>query len=109
MPDLAEPGDDQQPYGRPGCPPVPAQDGPIGQGLGGGLALLIAFLVGAVQPFITSHEVGELCTRRGWRPPVSGLTGLWYFPGVFILVGPLVWFIQTNGAINDNWKALGAR
>ncbi len=80
-----------------------------GQGLGGGLALLIAFLVGAVQPFITSHEVGELYTRRGWRPPVSGLTGLWYFPGMVILVGPLVWFIQTNGAINDYWKALGAR
>jgi hypothetical protein len=79
-----------------------------GQGLGGGLAVLIAFFIGVVVPFITANEVGELYTRRGWRPPVSGATGLWYFPGAFILVGPLVWFVKTNGALNAYWRALGA-
>jgi hypothetical protein len=80
-----------------------------GQGLGGGIALLIAFFIGPVAPFLTSGEVGELYSRRGQASPVSALTGLWYFPGVFLLVGPLVWFVQTNGALNAYWRSLGAR
>ena len=79
-----------------------------GSGLGGGLALLIGLFVGVVMPFITSSEVGGLYERRGQAPPVSGTTGLWYFPGVFILIGPLVWFIKTNGALNAYWRSVGA-
>jgi Domain of unknown function (DUF4234) len=79
-----------------------------GSGLGGGLALLLAFLVGFVMPYITSSEAGELYERRGQPKPVSGLTGLWYFPGALILVGPIVWFVKTNGAINSYWRSVGA-
>jgi hypothetical protein len=43
------------------------------------------------------------------RAPVSGVTGLWYFPGIFLLVGPLIWFIKTNGALNAYWRSVGAR
>jgi len=78
------------------------------EGLGGGLALLIAFLIGLVIPFLTSAEIGKLYERRGEKPPVSGATGLWYFPGVIILVGPFVWFIKTNNALNDYWRSLEA-
>jgi hypothetical protein len=78
-------------------------------GLGGGIALLLAFFVGFVMPYITSSEVGQLYEARGQRRPVSGATGLWYFPGAFILVGPLVWFIKTNGAINAYWRSCGVR
>jgi len=28
---------------------------------------------------------------------------------VFLLAGPLVWFVQTNGALNAYWRSLGAR
>jgi uncharacterized protein DUF4234 len=80
-----------------------------GTGLGGGIALLLAIFVGIVMPYLTSSEAGELYERRGQAKPVSGLTGLWYFPGMFILVGPLVWFVKTNGAINAYWRSLGAR
>jgi len=80
-----------------------------GQGLGGLIALLLAFFVGIVMPYITSNEVGNLYARRGQHQPVSALTGLWYFPGMLILVGPLVWFIKTNGALNAHWRSLGAR
>jgi hypothetical protein len=80
-----------------------------GQGLGGLIALLLAFFFGIVMPYITSNEVGNLYARRGQRQPVSALTGLWYFPGIFILIGPLVWFIKTNGALNAHWRSLGAR
>ena len=80
-----------------------------GQGMGGGLALVLAFLVGIVMPYVNSSEVGGLYERAGMRKPVSGATGLWYFPGIFILVGPLVWFIKTNGALNAYWRAQGVR
>jgi hypothetical protein len=79
-----------------------------GQGLGGLVALLLGIFVGIVMPYLTSSEVGGLYERRGQKPPVSGLTGLWYFPGIFILVGPIVWFVKTNGALNAYWRSLGA-
>ncbi len=79
-----------------------------GRGLGGGIALLLFIIVGVAMPFITSSEVGSLYESRGRPKPVTGLTGLWYFPGFLILIGPFVWFFKTNGAINDYWRALGA-
>ena len=80
-----------------------------GQGLGGAVSLVLAIFVGIVSPFISSSEVGGLYERAGRPQPVSGATGLWYFPGIFILVGPIVWFVKTNGALNDYWKSLGAQ
>ncbi len=79
-----------------------------GDGLGGVLALVIAWFIGIVMPYITSSEVGNLYRRAGREAPVSGTTGLWYFPGVLILVGPIVWFVKTNGALNEYWKSQGA-
>ena len=80
-----------------------------GLGMGGGLALLLAFFVGFVMPYLTSSEVGDLYERSGRNKPVSGLTGLWYFPGMLILIGPIVWFVKTNGALNNYWRSMGAR
>ena len=79
-----------------------------GAGLGGGLAAVLALFVGIVMPFLTSGEVGTLYRRAGMAAPVSTTTGLWYFPGVFILIGPLVWFVKTNGALNSYWRSVGA-
>jgi Domain of unknown function (DUF4234) len=78
-----------------------------GEGLGGVLALVIAIIFGLVSPFILSHEVGQLYARRGQEPPVSALTALWFFPGILILVGPFVWFVQTNNALNAYWQSMG--
>jgi hypothetical protein len=80
-----------------------------GRGLGGALALVLALFIGIVMPYITSSEVGGLYEARGQAKPVSGATGLWYFPGIFILVGPIIWFVKTNGALNDYWRSLGAQ
>jgi hypothetical protein len=77
-------------------------------GLGGLVALLLAIFIGIVMPYITSAEVGDLYERRGQDKPVSAATGLWSFPGVFILVGPIVWFVKTNAALNSYWRSLGA-
>lgn len=79
-----------------------------GAGLGGGLAAVLALFVGIVMPFVTSGEVGNLYRRAGMAAPVSGATGLWYMPGAFIVIGPLVWFIKTNAAINSYWRSHGA-
>ena len=51
----------------------------------------------------------QLCARqRAQRSAVSAATGLWYFPGALILVGPFIWFIKTNDALNDYWRSQGA-
>jgi hypothetical protein len=80
-----------------------------GQGIGGVLALLLSLFVWVASPFLLSHEVGGLYERRGRRRPVSALTGLWFFPGMLLLVGPIVWYVLTNRALNDYWRSLGAR
>jgi hypothetical protein len=78
-----------------------------GEGLGGVLALVIAILFGLVSPFLLSNEVGNLYGRRGQQKPVTAVTALWFFPGMLILVGPFIWFIQTNRALNEYWQSLG--
>jgi len=80
-----------------------------GEGIGGVLALVLSFFVGIVSPYLHSHEVGALYERRGQHKPVGAVTGLWFFPGMFILVGPIIWFVKTNGALNDYWRSVGAR
>ena len=77
-------------------------------GIGGGIALLLSIFVGIAMPYLTSEEVGNLYRNKGMKSLVSGATGLWYFPGMFILVGPIVWFVKTNGALNGYWRAQGA-
>ncbi len=80
-----------------------------GNGLGGGLALILAVLLSIVMPFLSSNEVGDLYERRGWARPVSAITGLWaLLLGWFFFVGLIVWFVKTNGALNAYWRSLGA-
>ena len=80
-----------------------------GQGVGGVVGLLLSIFVGIVSPYLLSHEVGDLYERRGQAKPVSAATGLWVFPGLFLVVGPIIWFVKTNGALNAYWRSLGAR
>jgi hypothetical protein len=81
-----------------------------GSGLGGGIALLLAIVVGIVMPFLNSNEVGQLYTRRGQKPPVTAVTGLWVILlGWLLFVGIIVWFVKTNNALNEYWRSLGAR
>lgn len=79
-----------------------------GRGLGGLVAVLLALFVGIVMPYFSSAEVGQAQELAGRQKTVDGTTGLWYFPGIFILVGPIVWFVKTNKALNDYWISMGA-
>ena len=80
-----------------------------GTGLGGPVALILAIFLGFLMPFFTSSEVGGLYERRGQKPPVTAVTGLWaLLLGWFFFVGLIVWFVKTNRALNDYWTSLGA-
>jgi hypothetical protein len=81
-----------------------------GQGIGGGLALVLGIFFGIAMPFVSSNEVGDLYTRRGQARPVSAVTGLWaILLGWFFFLGSIVWFVKTNGALNAYWRSVGAR
>lgn len=79
------------------------------QGIGGAIGLILAIFAGIVLPYLSANEVGKLYERRGQPPPVTALTGLWYIPGILILVGPIIWFVKMNGALNDYWRSLGVQ
>jgi hypothetical protein len=80
-----------------------------GRGLGGVWALVISIIAGVVTPFLLSNEVGQLYERQGRQEPVSAVTALWFFPGMLILVGPFIWFVRTNNALNEYWQSMGVR
>lgn len=75
-----------------------------GQGIGGGLGLLFAILLGIVNVFLMPAEVGDLYTNEGGQAPVSWLTAFWV---LIPLVGGIIWVIRTQGRLNDFWTAHG--
>ncbi len=79
-----------------------------GEGIGGVVALVIAIFVSPVLAFLTPYEISTLEERRGRVSPVSALTGLWYVLGSLIVIGPIVWFVKVNGALNNYWRSQGA-
>jgi hypothetical protein len=80
-----------------------------GDGLDGGIALVLAIFVGIAMPYLTGSQVGAMQEKAGRPKTVSGVTGLWYFPGIFLFfIGPIVWFVKVNGALNEYWKSMGA-
>ncbi len=80
-----------------------------GQGVGGAVGLVLAlFTFGLVTPFLLPNEVGNLYARQGRPRPVTAVTGLGILLGSLILIGPLVWLVKTNGALNAYWRSLGA-
>ena len=76
-----------------------------GEGIGGGLGLLFAFLLGIVNVFLLPSEVGHLYGREGREEPVSGLTGFWVF---LPLIGGIIWVVKTQGRLNQFWQSHGA-
>jgi hypothetical protein len=78
-----------------------------GEGIGGGLGLVFAIFIGIVNAFMIPSEVGHVFQRQGKSPPVTGLTGFWWF---LPFVGWFVWVIKVQGRLNEYWEsgALGA-
>jgi hypothetical protein len=78
-----------------------------GRGIGGFGAVILWIIpfLSWFPPFLTSGAVGDLYRSRGWKPPVSGATGAWI---LLPLIGSIIWFVKTNGALNNYWRSLGA-
>ena len=79
-----------------------------GEGLGGILGLVVWILISPVMGFVIPSEVGKMYTRAGQEPPMTGWTGLWFFPGAFLIFLPIVWFVKIQGALNRYWEANAA-
>ena len=79
-----------------------------GEGLGGVLGLVIWLVVGAVSAFVIPSEIGKMYQKDGQQPPVTGITGLWLFPGAILVIPAIVWFVKVQGSLNRYWESKGA-
>ncbi len=46
--------------------------------------------------------------QDGREKPMTGWTGLWLYPGIFLIVPAIVWFVKIQGALNRYWESKGA-
>jgi hypothetical protein len=76
-----------------------------GEGIGGGIGLLLAILLGIVNAFLLPLEVGKLYQREGSPEPVTALTGFWV---LLPIIGGIIWVVKVQGRLNDYWTAHGA-
>jgi hypothetical protein len=76
-----------------------------GNGIGGILGLLIAFVFAPIDWFVLPSEVGGMYRDDGREEPMTGWTGLWMF---LPIVGWFVWTIKIQGALNRYWESKGA-
>jgi Domain of unknown function (DUF4234) len=76
-----------------------------GDGLGGVLGLVVWIIVSPVSAFVIPSEIGKMYERAGRTSPVSGWTGLWYFPFGILLIPLIVWFVKVQGALNRYWES----
>ena len=74
-----------------------------GAGLGGAVGAAFWILLPPLDAFIIPSEVGAMYRRRRLKPPVSGWTGLWFFPFGLLIVPAFVWFAKVQGALNRYW------
>jgi hypothetical protein len=73
-----------------------------GEGVGGGVGLILAIFIGIVNAFLLPSEVGNLFKREAQEPPVSGLTGFWV---LIPLLGFIIWVVKIQGRLNEFWTA----
>ena len=77
-----------------------------GNGVGGVLGLVIYLVISPVTYFVLPSEVRWMHEDLdGGTSPVRGKTGLWI---LLPLVGPIVWFVKVQGALNRYWESKGA-
>jgi uncharacterized membrane protein YraQ (UPF0718 family) len=77
-----------------------------GNGIGGVVGVILALIIGVVNPFIMSSEVGHLYGAEGREPPpVTGVTGLWI---LLPIVGHFIWLAKTQNALSAFWESHGA-
>ncbi|MDQ6784856.1 MAG: DUF4234 domain-containing protein [Actinomycetota bacterium] len=77
-----------------------------GEGVGGGLGVVIYIFVGIVTPFLLANEIEtKLYGRAGQSSPITTATGAWVF---LPLAGAIIWYLKAQRALNEFWMARGA-
>ena len=77
-----------------------------GNGVGGVLGIVIYILISPVTFFIVPSEVRYMYEDLdGGQSPVRGIYGLWI---LLPIAGPIIWFVQVQGALNRYWESKGA-
>jgi hypothetical protein len=79
-----------------------------GEGIGGVLGLVVWILISPVNGFVIPSEIGKMYAKDGREPPVSGWTGLWFFPFGVLIIPAIVWFVKIQGGLNRYWESKGA-
>jgi hypothetical protein len=76
-----------------------------GHGVGGVIGLVIYLVIAPVTYFVIPSEVRYMYEDLdGGTSPVRGITGLWI---LLPLLGPIVWFVKVQGALNRYWQSKG--
>lgn len=77
-----------------------------GNGIGGVLGLVVYILISPITFFVIPSEVRYMYEDLdGGHSPVRGIHGLWF---LLPLIGPIIWFVQVQGALNRYWQSKGA-
>jgi RND superfamily putative drug exporter len=76
-----------------------------GAGVGGVLGLVF-WILNPIGAYVISSGVGKMYKRDGKEAPVSGWTGLWFFPFGVLIVPAVVWFVKVQRALNRYWEGL---
>ena len=76
-----------------------------GDGLGGGIYLVIALLIQPVLMFMMADEVAKLYEQDGQEAPITAVWGLWF---LLPLIGHIIWYVRMQRSLNDFWIAKGA-
>lgn len=77
-----------------------------GEGIGGGVGLLLAIFCGIIAVFILPAEVGNLYGREGKEKPCSAVTAFW---NLIPLAGWIIYVYKVQNRLNDFWGPKGAK
>lgn len=73
-----------------------------GEGIGGGLGVLIYVVAGFVTLFLLPIEIKKMYERDGRESPVSAATAVW------VLLFVIPWYVKVQRALNEYWAIKGA-
>jgi Domain of unknown function (DUF4234) len=76
-----------------------------GEGIGGILGLVIWILISPVSAFVIPSEIRKMYAADGRASPITGWTGLWFFPFGVLIIPLIVWFVKVQGALNRYWES----
>jgi Domain of unknown function (DUF4234) len=77
-----------------------------GDGLGGGVAAVLAVFVSPAIMFTVPMEMEKAYQRRGWQSPESAMLGLWF---LLPIIGQFIWYLKVQRGLNAYWQAMGSR